>query len=376
MTGLRSRRFHRCASRVEPLTDDSAAVTFTVPAALAEEFAFAPGQSLTVRRGEERRGPTPSARRPADARRGSASGRCAGGAVSGWLVHQVRPGDVVEVQAPSRQFTPDLDRPRAPRAHRRGLRHHARCCPSPARCSPRETSRPSRCSTATGAATRSCSPTRSPTSRTPTPRGSALVHVLSPRAAGGRAVQRPARRRQAPRAAAGHRRRRRRGPLVAVRAVSHGRATPSRCSPSSACRGGGSTASCSASRTPRPPRPRTPRRPRARAPRSPSCSTAAAAPRPSRRAPRCSTAPSGSGRTCRSPARAACAAPAGPCSSRARSTMRRNYALEQDELDAGYILTCQSLPAPRQRYRRLRRLASPYEPVRSLDHAGSRVAGR
>jgi ring-1,2-phenylacetyl-CoA epoxidase subunit PaaE len=25
-------------------------------------------------------------------------------------------------------------------------------------------------------------------------------------------------------------------------------------------------------------------------------------------------------------------------------TMRRNYALEQEELDAGYILTCQSLP--------------------------------
>jgi ring-1,2-phenylacetyl-CoA epoxidase subunit PaaE len=25
--------------------------------------------------------------------------------------------------------------------------------------------------------------------------------------------------------------------------------------------------------------------------------------------------------------------------------MRRNYALEQEELDAGYILTCQSLPA-------------------------------
>ncbi len=26
-------------------------------------------------------------------------------------------------------------------------------------------------------------------------------------------------------------------------------------------------------------------------------------------------------------------------------TMRRNYALEQDEVDAGYVLTCQSLPA-------------------------------
>ena len=24
--------------------------------------------------------------------------------------------------------------------------------------------------------------------------------------------------------------------------------------------------------------------------------------------------------------------------------MRRNYALEQEELDAGYVLTCQSLP--------------------------------
>jgi ring-1,2-phenylacetyl-CoA epoxidase subunit PaaE len=24
--------------------------------------------------------------------------------------------------------------------------------------------------------------------------------------------------------------------------------------------------------------------------------------------------------------------------------MRRNYALEQDEVDAGYVLTCQSLP--------------------------------
>jgi ring-1,2-phenylacetyl-CoA epoxidase subunit PaaE len=29
-------------------------------------------------------------------------------------------------------------------------------------------------------------------------------------------------------------------------------------------------------------------------------------------------------------------------------TMRRNYALEQDELDAGYVLTCQSLPASDQ----------------------------
>ena len=36
---------------MEPLTDDSAAVTFDVPAELAETFAFTPGQSLTMRRG-------------------------------------------------------------------------------------------------------------------------------------------------------------------------------------------------------------------------------------------------------------------------------------------------------------------------------------
>ena len=29
-------------------------------------------------------------------------------------------------------------------------------------------------------------------------------------------------------------------------------------------------------------------------------------------------------------------------------TMRRNYALEQNELDAGYVLTCQALPVSDQ----------------------------
>ena len=48
--------FHQLrVARVDSLTDDSAAVTFDVPPGLAERFAFAPGQSLTVRRGAERR---------------------------------------------------------------------------------------------------------------------------------------------------------------------------------------------------------------------------------------------------------------------------------------------------------------------------------
>jgi ring-1,2-phenylacetyl-CoA epoxidase subunit PaaE len=94
---------------VESLTGDAAAVTFEVPARLRGTFAFRPGQSLTVRRGSERRSYSicaPAGRAPRIGVR-----EVEGGAVSGWLVRQVRPGDVVEVQAPAGSFTPDLSGP-------------------------------------------------------------------------------------------------------------------------------------------------------------------------------------------------------------------------------------------------------------------------
>ena len=50
-------------------------------------------------------------------------------------------------------------------------------------------------------------------------------------------------------------------------------------------------------------------------------------------------------------------------------TMDENYALEQDELDKGYVLTCQSPPHHPGRHRRLRRL-SPSCPL-STCHARS-----
>jgi ring-1,2-phenylacetyl-CoA epoxidase subunit PaaE len=96
-------------ARVEPLTDDSAAVTFAVPDELRQTFVFRPGQSLTVRRGAERRSYSicaPLGRPPRIGVR-----EVAGGAVSRWLVRDVRPGDVVEVQPPSGTFTPDLTVP-------------------------------------------------------------------------------------------------------------------------------------------------------------------------------------------------------------------------------------------------------------------------
>jgi ring-1,2-phenylacetyl-CoA epoxidase subunit PaaE len=96
-------------ARVDPLTDDSAAVTFQIPRELREAFAFAAGQSLTVKRGEDRRSYSicaPVGRPPRIGVR-----EVPGGAVSSWLVHEVRPGDVVEVQAPSGAFSPDLGAP-------------------------------------------------------------------------------------------------------------------------------------------------------------------------------------------------------------------------------------------------------------------------
>ncbi len=96
-------------ARVDPLTDDSAAVTFDVPGRLLDVFAFVPGQSLTIRRGDERRSYSICSTRGRAPRIGVRE--VAGGAVSGWLVHEVKVGDMIDVQAPSGSFIPDLDQP-------------------------------------------------------------------------------------------------------------------------------------------------------------------------------------------------------------------------------------------------------------------------
>jgi ring-1,2-phenylacetyl-CoA epoxidase subunit PaaE len=92
--------------RVDKLTDDAAAVTFRVPPELADTFAFRAGQTLTLRRGELRRSYSICALEGTAPRIGVRE--VVGGQVSGWLVHQLNAGDVVEVQAPSGTFTPNL----------------------------------------------------------------------------------------------------------------------------------------------------------------------------------------------------------------------------------------------------------------------------
>ncbi|MDT4979255.1 MAG: ring,2-phenylacetyl-CoA epoxidase subunit PaaE, partial [Pseudonocardiales bacterium] len=95
---------------VDRLCDDAVAVTFDVPSELSAEFAFRPGQSLTVRRTvdgrDERRSYSICA--PAGARPRIGVREVAGGHVSEWLVREVRPGDFVEVLPPTGTFTPTL----------------------------------------------------------------------------------------------------------------------------------------------------------------------------------------------------------------------------------------------------------------------------
>jgi len=106
------REFHALrVADVERLCSDAVAVTFDVPADLAGRYAFRPGQSLTVRRpaddADERR--TYSICAPAGERPRIGVRAVPGGLVSGWLVHDLEPGDEVEVAPPSGTFTPDLD---------------------------------------------------------------------------------------------------------------------------------------------------------------------------------------------------------------------------------------------------------------------------
>lgn len=102
-------------SRVEQLTDDAVAVTFDVPAELAEDYRFQPGQALTLRRADgdrdERRSYSICAPSGAPPRVGVRE--IPGGFFSSYLVHGVQPGDEIEVLPPSGTFTTDLTVPGA-----------------------------------------------------------------------------------------------------------------------------------------------------------------------------------------------------------------------------------------------------------------------
>jgi ring-1,2-phenylacetyl-CoA epoxidase subunit PaaE len=113
-TTRRRPQFHPLrVARVERLTDDAVAVTFDVPEELAEDYRFRPGQALTLRRvdgdRDERRSYSICAPVGAPPRVGVRE--VPGGFFSSYLVHEVRPGDEIEVLPPSGTFTADLSVP-------------------------------------------------------------------------------------------------------------------------------------------------------------------------------------------------------------------------------------------------------------------------
>jgi ring-1,2-phenylacetyl-CoA epoxidase subunit PaaE len=102
--------FHELTvAAVERLTDDSAAVTFAVPPELREAYDFKAGQSLTLRRRidgkEHRRSYSICARAGASPRVGVRE--IPNGLFSSWLVRVVAVGDTVEVQTPTGSFQAD-----------------------------------------------------------------------------------------------------------------------------------------------------------------------------------------------------------------------------------------------------------------------------
>ena len=111
-TGFHSLR----VADVERLCADAVAVTFDVPDELREQFAFRAGQYLTLRTvveggadggREERRSYSICA--PAGAAPRVGVRRVATGLFSEWLVDRLAVGDEIQVAPPSGSFTPDLE---------------------------------------------------------------------------------------------------------------------------------------------------------------------------------------------------------------------------------------------------------------------------
>ncbi|MBK7722966.1 MAG: phenylacetate-CoA oxygenase/reductase subunit PaaK [Austwickia sp.] len=110
-------RFHSLTvTNVERLTDNAIAVSFGLDDDMFEEYAFEPGQHLTLRaeiNGQDVRRSYSICRSRADAlaRRELrvAAARVAGGIMSNWLNDTIKVGDTIEVMTPTGSFTCPTD---------------------------------------------------------------------------------------------------------------------------------------------------------------------------------------------------------------------------------------------------------------------------
>ncbi|CAN5358440.1 phenylacetate-CoA oxygenase/reductase subunit PaaK [soil metagenome] len=106
-------RFHQLlVSEVERLTEDSVAIGFEVPPELREEYRFAPGQHLTLRRdenGQEVRRSYSICASPGSGRLRVAVKMVEAGVFSSYANDGLQPGDVLDVMTPAGRFTTAVD---------------------------------------------------------------------------------------------------------------------------------------------------------------------------------------------------------------------------------------------------------------------------
>lgn len=105
-------RFHSLpVAEVRPLTAASVEVTFAVPDELRGEYDYLPGQHVALRArvdGRELRRSYSLCRPPSPGRISVAIKRDLGGAFSTWATSELRPGDEIDVMSPQGTFTTDL----------------------------------------------------------------------------------------------------------------------------------------------------------------------------------------------------------------------------------------------------------------------------
>src|ERR1700739_1986042 len=101
-------RFHRLAvNDLRRETADAVSLTFAIPQELADDYAFAPGQYLTLRTtmdGEEVRRSYSICSGPEDGELRIAVKKVDGGASSGWAADELKCGDELDVMTPTGRF--------------------------------------------------------------------------------------------------------------------------------------------------------------------------------------------------------------------------------------------------------------------------------
>ncbi|MGY4369179.1 ferredoxin-NADP reductase [Bradyrhizobium sp. LB1.3] len=124
-------RFHRLAvNDLRREASDAVSLTFAIPTELATDYAFTPGQYLTLRTildGEEVRRSYSICSGPDDGEIRIAVKKVDGGAFSSWAADDLKCGDELDVMTPTGRFgvvPPAGARPHPCRLCRR-LRHHA-----------------------------------------------------------------------------------------------------------------------------------------------------------------------------------------------------------------------------------------------------------